>query len=26
LAKDLAVYDVMSAGGKTILSNQPARP
>jgi len=26
LAKDLPIYDVMSAGGKTILSNQPAQP
>jgi len=26
LAKDLPIYEVISAGGKTILSNQPAQP
>jgi hypothetical protein len=26
LAKELPMYEVFSAGGKTILSNQPARP
>jgi hypothetical protein len=26
LAKDLSLYEIASAGGKTILSNRPAQP